>query len=104
MDNTVVVALIAIIPTLATGVSTTYLNSKRKKDKEEAKKIAQMNASKSAILDMITQDIIYVDILKRRPENHKSILDEYDKYTDNGGNSWLKEKVDVYLNWYDKTV
>lgn len=36
------------------------------------------------------------------PENHKAILDEYDRYKKNGGNSYVVEKVEDYLKWYKK--
>lgn len=102
MTDEIVLALIAAIPTTATAVSTVYLNSQRKKDKEDAKIRAEINASKNAILNMITQDIIYSEILEKPPENHQAILKEFDEYTKNGGNSWLKEKVEIYIDWYNK--
>lgn len=102
MDSAILIALITAVPTTATAVSTVYLNSKRKKDRDEAEQRARRDAAKNSILNMMTQDIIYSEILKKAPENHKAILKEFDEYTKNGGNSWLKEKVQIYMNWYDK--
>jgi Na+-translocating ferredoxin:NAD+ oxidoreductase RnfG subunit len=99
----------AIITTTITAVATTFvavmnvwMNSQRKKDKEEAKAMAERNAAKSAILNMITQDIIRVEVLKKSPENYQAILKEYDWYTKNGGNSYIKAKVKDYLEWQEK--
>ena len=102
MGNEIILAIIGIVPTLATTFSTLYLNSQRKKDKEDAKITAERNAAKNAILNMMTQDIIYSEILEKPPENHQAILKEFDEYTKNGGNSWLKEKVEIYIDWYNK--
>lgn len=102
MYSAILIALITAVPTTATAVSTVYLNSKRKKDRDEAEQRARRDAAKNSILNMMTQDIIYSEILKKAPENHQAILKEFDEYTKNGGNSWLKEKVQIYMNWYDK--
>lgn len=102
MDSAILIALITAVPTTATAVSTVYLNSKRKKDRDEAEQRARRDAAKNSILNMMTQDIIYSEILKKTPENHQAILKEFDEYTKNGGNSWLKEKVQIYMKWYDK--
>lgn len=95
------VALVGIIPTTATAVSTVYLNSARRKDKEEAKKLAEMHASKASIQQMITQDIIRAEILGRLPENKDNIEHEYDNYHQNGGNGTVTRQVNEYLDWYD---
>ena len=103
MDSTqIIIAFIAAVPTTATALSTIYLNSQRKKDRDEAERAAERNAAKNSILNMMTQDIIYAEILKKPPENHQAIMKEYDAYTTNGGNSWLKEKVEIYLEWYKR--
>lgn len=63
MANEIILAIIGIVPTLATTFSTIYLNSARRKDREESIKLAERNASKASIQQMITQDIIRVEIL-----------------------------------------
>lgn len=101
MSNEVLLGLIAAIPTTATAVSTVYLNSRRHKDKEEAIRIAEKNASKSSIQQMITQDIIRVEILGKLPENKDNIEAEYEIYHHNGGNGTITRQVNEYLNWYN---
>lgn len=109
MSNEIIIALIAAIPTTATALSTAYLNSKRLKDREDAikrdaeqKKLALRNASKSSIQNMITQDIIRVELLGKLPENKDNIENEYENYHENGGNGTVTRQVAEYNNWYSK--
>lgn len=97
----IILAIIGIIPTTATAISTVYLNSARKKDKEEQIRLAEKNASKAAIQQMITQDIIRVEILGKLPENKDNIEQEYDNYHKNGGNGTITRQVNEYSNWYN---
>ena len=97
----------AIITTTITAVASTivaisnfYINSQRRKDKIEAKSIAEKNAAKSSIQNMITQDIIRTEILGKMPENLESIENEFIVYSMNGGNGTLKRQYDEYLEWY----
>lgn len=100
MPIEIILAIIGIIPTTATAVSTVYLNSARKKDKDEAIRIAERNASKASIQQMITQDIIRVEILGKLPENKDNIELEYDNYHKNGGNGTITRQVNEYSTWY----
>ena len=110
MDGTqILIALIAAIPTTATAISTAYLNSKRLKDREEAiqrdkeqRKLAMRNASKASIQNMITQDIIRVELLGKLPENKDNIEAEYESYHNNGGNGTVTRQVAEYNAWYNK--
>ena len=99
--NEIILAIITAIPTTATAISTVYLNSKRKKDKEETIRLAERNASKAAIQQMITQDIIRVEILGKLPENKDNIEQEYDNYHSNGGNGTITRQVNEYSSWYN---
>lgn len=96
------VALVGIIPTTATAVSTVYMNSARKKDRDEARRLAEMHASKSSIQQMITQDIIRAEILGRLPENKDNIEHEYDNYHRNGGNGTITRQFNEYKDWYSE--
>ena len=110
MDSTqILIAIIAAVPTTATALSTVYLNSKRLKDREEAikrdkeqRKLAMRNASKASIQNMITQDIIRVELLGKLPENKDNIEAEYESYHDNGGNGTITRQVAEYNAWYNK--
>lgn len=104
MDYTqVTVAIITAIPTLAVGVSSVWMNSQRRKDKEQMIAIAEKNASKAAIQNMITQDIIRTELLGKLPENKDNIEAEYTNYHNNGGNGTITRQVEEYNNWYKKT-
>jgi hypothetical protein len=104
MDYTqITVAIITAIPTLAVGVSSAWMNSQRLKDKKQMIAIAEKNASKAAIQNMITQDIIRTEILGKLPENKDNIEAEYENYHKNGGNGTITRQVDEYNNWYKNT-
>ena len=96
----IILGLIAAIPTTATVISTIWMNSQRRKDKEEQRKLAEKNAAKSSIENMITQDIIRAEVLHKLPENLTDIEDEYNDYARNGGNGKITRKVAEYKEWY----
>lgn len=73
-----VVGLISIIPAL--------LNRKE----------SRVNFSRIAIICLITEDRLNMH-LGKLPTNKEAILHEFDTYSENGGNSYIKEKVDTYL-------
>lgn len=101
MDGTAIVTTtITAIATVIVAISNIYMNSQRKKDKEEAKRLAEKNAAKSSIQNMITQDIIRAEILKKMPENRENIEVEYVDYTNNGGNSTITRQYAEYIAWY----
>lgn len=109
MSNEIILAIIAVIPTTATAISTVYLNSKRLKDREDAikrdeeqTKLAMRNSSKSSIQNMIMQDIIRVELLGKLPENKDNIESEYENYHKNDGNGTVTRQVAEYNNWYSK--
>lgn len=103
MDVTAIITTsITAIASVIVALSNFWMNSQRKKDKEEAKKLAEKNAAKSSIQNMITQDIIRAEILHKTPENYHAILEEYDEYAKNGGNSYIKGKVKDYTEWIAK--
>lgn len=105
MDGTTIITTtITAIATVVVAISNAYMNSQRKKDKEEARRLAEKNAAKNSIQNMITQDIIRVEILHKNAENHKAILEEYDRYTASGGNSFIKEQVKEYCAWRDNLL
>ena len=97
----------AIITTTITSIATTivaitniYMNSQRKKDKEEARQMAERNAAKSSIQNMITQDIIRAEILHKMPENRDSIENEYIAYHENQGNGTITRQYAEYIEWF----
>lgn len=91
----IVTAITVIVPatvTLISGVKT--------------RKQAAKNAARSSILTMILDDRIKM-ICREIPENYHAIHDEFDVYSENGGNSWLHEKIDEYdraVDNFEKTI
>lgn len=104
MDWTsITVTAIGIVPTvLAVVVSARHSDAKRSKDKAEMISIAERNASKAAIQQMITQDIIRTEVLGKFPENKDNIEAEYEIYHKNGGNGTITRQVNEYDAWYSK--
>lgn len=96
----VVIALIAIIPTTATALSTFYLKYEQIKTKKEQEKRDARSDAKSSIQNMITQDIIRAEVLGKMPENLTDIEDEYTIYHANGGNGKITRQFNEYKDWY----
>ena len=98
----IILALIAIIPTTATALSTVYLNRQRHNDKREQERRDARSDAKSSIQNMITQDIIRAEVLGKMPENRTDIEDEYTIYHNNGGNGKITRQVAEYSAWYNQ--
>ena len=98
--SAIVTTTITAVASTVVAISNYYINSQRRKDKIEAKSLAEKNAAKSSIQNMITQDIIRTEILGKMPENLESIENEFLVYAKNGGNGTLKRQYDEYLEWY----
>lgn len=97
----IILGLIATVPTTATAVSTVYLNSQRKEDKAAMRRASERSAAKSSIQNMITQDIIRVELLGKLPENKDAIEKEYEHYHELGGNGTVTRQVHDYDSWYN---
>lgn len=65
------------------------------------KKDNRMHAARQSILQLILEDKINVQEGKL-PENRYNVQTEYDDYRANGGNSYIHDKVEDYLEWYDQ--
>ena len=92
MSDAIVVALIAAIagalPTVATIVTAIIQARSNKR-----------NFAKQSIFNLINDDLTRA-LYGRIPENYQNILDEYDQYHKNGGNSYVSQKVEDYKAWY----
>ena len=103
MDITAIITTsISAMATVTVAVTNLYMNSQRKKDKEEARQLAEKNAAKSSIQNMITQDIIRAELLKKMPENRDNIENEYIIYHKAGGNGSVTRQYAEYCDWYSE--
>ncbi|MBQ0088127.1 MAG: hypothetical protein KBT27_02205 [Prevotellaceae bacterium] len=93
MDATIITTLIASI----TSVIIALINNRNVKQGNEERK---MFAAKQAILQMISEDYIAVELRQTLPSNHSRVLYEYDIYKKHGGNSDIDEKLEEYGEWY----
>lgn len=90
MTEQIIVALITVaIPSLTTIITSLM-----------AKKENYMHNAKQSILQLIVEDKIRV-IEGGIPENKQNILKEFDIYSKKGGNSYVKEKINNYEDWYN---
>jgi hypothetical protein len=90
MTEKIIVALITVaIPSITTIITSLI-----------AKKDNYMHNAKQSILQLIVEDKIRV-IEGGIPENKQNILKEFDIYSKKGGNSYVHEKVENYIKWYN---
>lgn len=85
--------IISIVTVLIPSLTTIYTNAVTKKEN-------RMHNAKQSIFQLILEDHVRVSEGKL-PENYQEVCKEYDIYTKNGGNSYVKTKVNDYYNWYD---
>lgn len=93
MTEKIIISLISIaIPSITTIITTLI-----------TRKDNYMHNAKQSILQLIVEDKIRV-MEGGIPENKQNILKEYDEYNKKGGNSYVHEKVENYLKWYESIV
>ena len=89
MSDDIIIALItAGVPSAFTAVTTLFQN-----------RLSKKHAARNSILQLIMEDHISVQE-GRFPTNFQSVLHEYDIYKKNGGNSYIRSKVDEYVDWF----
>lgn len=92
MSDTVLLALISLggaVVSAITTVVTTIIRGRA----------SARHSAKESILQMIMEDHI-ADHEGHIPVNFQNVLDEYDTYHKNGGNSYITAKVEEYKKWY----
>ena len=89
MTQIIIAVVTVLIPSVTTIISTLI-----------TRKDNYMHNAKQSILQLIVEDKIRV-MEGAIPENKQSILTEYDTYSKKGGNSYVHEKVENYLKWYE---
>lgn len=93
MAEKIIISLITVaIPSITTIITTLI-----------TRKDNYMHNAKQSILQLIVEDKIRV-MEGGIPENKQNILKEYDEYSKKGGNSYVHEKVENYLKWYESIV
>ena len=95
MSDTVMLALISLggaVVSAITTVITTIIRGRA----------SARHSAKESILQMIMEDHI-ADHEGHIPVNFQNVLDEYDTYHKNGGNSYITAKVEEYKKWFVET-
>ena len=93
MTGQIIIALVTVaIPSITTIITTLI-----------TRKDNYIHNSKQSILQLIVEDKIRV-MEGGIPENKQNILKEFDEYQEHHGNSYVKEKVNRYLIWYDSVI
>ncbi len=93
MKDQVIISLISIMIPSTTTIITSLI----------ARKDNYMHNAKQSILQLIVEDKIRV-MEGGIPENKQNILKEFDEYSKKGGNSYVHEKVEDYLKWYENII
>ena len=88
MENIVIAIITVCVPSITTLITSHY-----------AKKRQERHMAKQSIFQLIVEDKIRV-LEGKIPENYQEVLMEYDTYSKDGGNSYVKEKVETYQKWY----
>ena len=84
--------IVSIIGAIAT-IITTVISARKAGSK------ADRYDAKNSIIMMIMEDRMLWNEGKL-PINYQNILHEYDIYHENGGNSYISEKVEAYKAWF----
>lgn len=90
MENIIIATITVLIPSL----TTIFTNRATKIENRK-------HNAKQSIFQLILEDHVRVSE-HRLPENYQQVCTEYDTYKKNGGNSYVKKKIEEYYNWYDK--
>lgn len=90
MESVLVALITAGIPAMVTIIS-----GKR------AHKVAEMHSARQSILQLILEDKVRI-MNDELPENYQMVLDEFDIYKQNGGNSFICKKVSEYEKMLEK--
>ena len=90
MENIIIATITVLIPSLTTIFTNRVTKIENRK-----------HNAKQSIFQLILEDHVRVSE-HRLPENYQQVCTEYDNYKKNGGNSYVKKKVEEYYNWYDK--
>ena len=91
-DQTLISLITIMIPSITTIITSLI-----------ARKDNYMHNAKQSILQLIVEDKIRV-MEGGIPENKQNILKEFDEYSKKGGNSYVHEKVEGYLKWYEGII
>lgn len=89
MENIIIATITVLIPSL----TTIFTNRATKIENRK-------HNAKQSIFQLILEDHVRVSE-HRLPENYQQVCTEYDTYKKNGGNSYVKKKVEEYYNWYE---
>lgn len=89
MIDEIIVAAIGAIATVITSLITA---------KKTQTNVARYDA-KNCILMMIMEDKM-LDQEGKLPVNYQNVLNEYDRYHENNGDSYVTEKVERYKEWF----
>ena len=92
MSDTVLLALISLGGAIVSAITTVITTIVRGR-------ASARHSAKESILQMIMEDHI-ADHEGHIPVNFQNVLDEYDTYHKNGGNSYITAKVEEYKKWY----
>ena len=92
MEAKIIIDLAGVLGAVG-AIITTIVTARRASSK------ADRYDAKNSIIMMIMEDHQLVTEGKL-PINYQNVLHEYDIYHENGGNSYISEKVESYKTWF----
>ena len=92
MEAKIIIDLAGVLGAVG-AIITTIVTARRASSK------ADRYDAKNSIIMMIMEDHQLVTEGKL-PINYQNVLHEYDIYHENGGNSYISEKVEDYKTWF----
>ena len=92
MDSNVTQIIITLITVCVPALVTVITSSKLRKQNNK-------HSTRSDIMQLIIEDHVR-SMEGFPPENYQIILDSFDEYSKNGGNSYIHDKVIDYKKWY----
>ena len=92
MEDIIISTITVLIPSITTLLTT-----------KSIKRQANKHSARQSIMQLILEDHVRVQENKL-PENRQAILQEYDEYTQSGGNSYIQGKVKEYEEWYRELI
>lgn len=94
MTDAVASILVALITTSIPAGVTIYTYKRNRKNSD-------MHYARQSILQLILEDKVAV-LSGKIPENYQAVMNEFDEYVKNGGDSYIDEKMLEYKEWYKK--
>lgn len=94
--SAIAMVLVAIVNVLGNKKTSEKIDENHK----ESRKDMEIITLRHSIIQMIQSDISNFYFFNKIPSNYNAITDSFSEYESLGGNHYVKQQVDDYLEWY----